>query len=392
MQKNRNLLYVAASSLPFHISGYTSRTHEILKALYHEGYNFSVITRPGYPWDRRDSLAKPIDNSLELDGIFYNYCKNPGGRKIAAHYALTASRKIRDFAIKNNINCIHAASNHINALPALLAAKSMGLRFQYEIRGLWELTRAARIPAYADSPAFLMGLELEEFVSSHADTVFVISRQLGLYVAKRWNISEEKIKLLPNCADVNIIKPDKDIKQIPDLVGYAGSLISYEGLDTLIKAISILHSQNRKIKLMIIGDGEARPELETLVKDLNIQDYVNFIGRMNPEMARKELCKASLICLPRKDFEVCRMITPLKLVEAMALGKAVLCSDLPVFKDELGVLSQGWTFKAGDSKNLAEKLAEKFDRKEELISQGKKLREHVILSRQWNQHIPVIME
>ena len=64
-----NFLYVPASCLPFHISGYTTRTHEILKSLNagFERDNASsdrkkklfVLTRTGYPWDRRDALEYP---------------------------------------------------------------------------------------------------------------------------------------------------------------------------------------------------------------------------------------------------------------------------------------------------------------------------------------------
>ena len=45
--ESNNFLYVAASCLPYHISGYTSRTHEILKALKNQfrNLNLFVLTR-----------------------------------------------------------------------------------------------------------------------------------------------------------------------------------------------------------------------------------------------------------------------------------------------------------------------------------------------------------
>ncbi|MBH0312862.1 glycosyltransferase WbuB, partial [Alcaligenes faecalis] len=48
------MLYVAASALPYHISGYTTRTHAIAQALQEAGGDVCVLTRPGYPWDRKD--------------------------------------------------------------------------------------------------------------------------------------------------------------------------------------------------------------------------------------------------------------------------------------------------------------------------------------------------
>ncbi len=233
---------------------------------------------------------------------------------------------------------------------------------------------------------------MEAFVARNSDKLFVISRQLGLYAMREWNIEESRIRLLPNCVDVERIKPMPEIKVIPDLIGYAGSIMNYEGLDILLEAIAYLNSQNRRVKLMIIGDGEARPALEKLSSDLGLRELVSFAGRLDPESARKKLASASLVCIPRKDFEVCRIITPLKLVEAMALGKAVICPELPVFMDELGELSQGWTFKAGDAKDLAKKIAQKLGQNELLTRQGESLRRHIINKSQWKQYIPALME
>lgn len=390
--RHKSLLYAAASCLPFHISGYTSRTHEILKSLRAAGWEALAATRPGYPWDRRDSLAGTHSAWEETDGIVYNHFARPTRWRHAAHYARSAAETLSDFAVRNHVGRIHAASNHMNALPALLAARSLGLPFQYEIRGLWELTKAARTPSFRDSPAFQMGLALERFTAENADAVFVISKQLCEYIIKNWNIDRKRVKLLPNCADIDRIKPFDDIEPEPGLIGYAGSMISYEGLDILLEALAILRSKKRDAKLMLIGDGEARPELEILSKKLGVDDRVRFIGRLEPEAARGTLARASLVCLPRKDFEVCRLITPLKLVEAMAIGKPVICSDLPVFNDELGELAKGWTFKPGSARDLADKLDEKLFQKRDLALQGALSRKRVIRLRQWKRHIPAIMD
>lgn len=67
---------------------------------------------------------------------------------------IQASRVIADTARIENVSQIHAASNHFNALPALLAARMLGIPFHYEMRGLWELTRASRQPWYENSARF----------------------------------------------------------------------------------------------------------------------------------------------------------------------------------------------------------------------------------------------
>ena len=507
LSKKENFLYVPASCLPYHISGYTTRTHEILKALanaigdisrtniettnsyenvssntanhkFLDGKIF-VLTRTGYPWDRKDSLVYPDagkDYNI-LDGIRYDHLKTPKNSKLTALYAEEASLEFEKYIVKNHISCVHAASNHVNALPALIAAKRLGISFQYEMRGLWELTRISRQPEFAKSHNFKLGLDLEAFVAKHADRVFVISNQLSLYIQKNWGIPKEKIFLLPNCADVDKLKPDTSIeensKEKSDLtiedcdtesallskdlsslssdvnneknsenfinatskivIGYAGSLIVYEGLQTLLKAMDILvNRKNMNIHLNIIGDGEYRNTLEELARSLGLNNNVTFFGRLSPLEAKNKQDECSLICIPREPFEVCQIVPPIKLVEAMAKGKCVVVPDLPVFVDELSIVDNVTNnkaldsnslsisnsnfessskvgsakqlsleelsnndsgcifFRSGNFENLAEVLANHLSNLDELVKRGIKAREYAIKNRQWKMFVPFI--
>ena len=507
LPKEENFLYVPASCLPYHISGYTTRTHEILKALANATGDISrtniettnsyenvssnttnhkfldgkifVLTRTGYPWDRKDSLVYPDagkDYNI-LDGIRYDHLKTPKNSKLTALYAEEASLEFEKYIVKKHISCVHAASNHVNALPALIAAKRLGISFQYEMRGLWELTRISRQPEFAKSHNFKLGLDLEAFVAKHADRVFVISNQLSLYIQKNWGIPKEKIFLLPNCADVDKLKPDTSIeensKEKSDLtiedcdtesallskdlsslssdvnneknsenfiyatskivIGYAGSLIVYEGLQTLLKAMDILvNRKNMNIHLNIIGDGEYRNTLEELARSLGLNNNVTFFGRLSPLEAKNKQDECSLICIPREPFEVCQIVPPIKLVEAMAKGKCVVVPDLPVFVDELSIVDNVTNnkaldsnslsisnsnfessskvgsakqlsleelsnndsgcifFRSGNFENLAEVLANHLSNLDELVKRGIKAREYAIKNRQWKMFVPFI--
>lgn len=412
-----NFLYVPASCLPFHISGYTKRTHEILKSLKtafvrHNEINpdaqqkLFVLTRTGYPWDRLDSLEYPESESNVIDGITYDHLRSPRNFFITAMYVAKASKRIEEYIIKNRISCVHAASNHVNALPALIAAKRLGIPFQYEMRGLWELTRISRDPKFVKSHNFKLGLSLEAMVATNADKVFVISEQLSEYIRNNWKVSPSVIRLLPNCADVEIIKPkDKadNEAEIGNLSGtesndfpngkppvtivYAGSLIVYEGIQTLLKAMSVLvHDEHLQVRLEILGDGEYRKALEYLSAELKLQNHVFFHGMVTPDEAERKQDDCSLVCIPREPFEVCRIVPPIKLVEAMAKEKCVIVPDLPVFRDELGLGDSGCLFfKSGDFHDLARVLKENIYDAEGLREKGRKARQYVINHRQWNQ-------
>lgn len=385
--KPDSLLYVAASVLPYHTSGYTTRTHEIVSALRKAGIQVYVHTRPGYPWDRKDRLCDAASQETVVGDIHYFHTQVPANNRPVLHYALQAVHAITAAAKRHRVAMIHAASNHVNALPALLAARQLGIPFQYEMRGLWELTRISRQPDYEGSQAYKQGLQLERLVAHHADRLFVISRQLCDYVTKNWGINPHRMHLLPNCVDPErfMLADSEEVKK--DTIGYAGSLIGYEGLDTLIEAVSQLIKSGNFIKVNIIGDGESRRQLEEQVQRLNLSEWIHFYGKLAPETAREILGRCALVCIPRKPFKVCEIVPPIKLVEALAMGKPVIVPNLPVFRDELGDTPPGWFFEAGNADDLARVIRDALSDNDQLQTIQTQARKYVLDNRCWQDFV-----
>ena len=408
-----NFLYVPASCLPYHISGYTTRTHEILKSLKsvfdrsnsgssENKKKLFVLTRAGYPWDRKDALKYPVGTDFSiLDDVRYEHIRNPKNNLLTVFYVMRAVAVFEKYIVENKIAVVHAASNHVNALPALIAAKRLGIPFQYEMRGLWELTRISRDPKFEKSHNFKLGLDLESLVATNADKVFVISEQLAEYIKKNWNVSSSAIRLLPNCADVERIKPaaletsrdsnsalpaGKTGEKKTVTIVYAGSLIVYEGIQTLLRALSVLvHDEHLPVRLEILGDGEYRTALESISAELKLEDHVVFLGRVSPEEAKRKQDECSIVCIPREPYDVCKIIPTIKMVEAMAKEKCVIVPDLPVFRDELSLGDSGCLFfKSGDYSDLARVLKENIYDAEGLRERGRKARQYVIDHRRWD--------
>ncbi len=381
------LLYVAASALPYHTSGYTTRTHEVIRAMASAGGRVHALTRPGYPFDRVDRLLDAAGEETQVGEVRYLHTNGPANNRPVLLYAMQGARAIAQWAKQHRVSVIHAASNHVNALPALLAARQLGIPFQYEMRGLWELTRISRMPQYEGRQGFRQGLELEGLVARHADRLFVISGQLGRFARERWGIAEERMFLLPNCVEPErfALPASRGIEH--NTIGYAGSLIAYEGLDTLIDAVAQLRARGAHPNVSIIGDGEARSALEAQVERLGLSEHIRFLGRMSPQNAQETLSRCALVCIPRKPFKVCEIVPPIKLVEAMAMGKPVIVPDLPVFRDEMGARPPGWFFKAGDAADLARVIETALADRAGLAVLGKQAKEYATTQRSWRDFV-----
>jgi glycosyltransferase involved in cell wall biosynthesis len=385
--ESASMLYVAASALPYHTSGYTTRTHEVIRALASVGGRVYALTRPGYPRDREDRLHNAVGDETQVGDVRYLHAAAPPNNRPVLLYALQAAPVVARWARQRRVAVIHAASNHVNALPALLAARQLGIPFQYEMRGLWELTRISREPQYEGRQAFRQGLQLEALVARHADRVFVISEQLRRFARDHWGIPEERMFLLPNCVDPERFVPLMAQAIEPGTIGYAGSLIGYEGLDTLIEAVGRLARQKYSLTLNIVGEGEARPALEAQVQRLGLSRQIRFFGRVTPQEALETISRCALVCLPRKPFKVCEIVPPIKLVEALAMGKPVIVPDLPVFRDEMGANPAGWFFKADDPADLARVIEAALADREALSALGKRAREYAIEHRSWRDFV-----
>lgn len=382
-----SLLYVAASALPYHTSGYTTRTHEVIHALRAAGAEVRALTRPGYPWDRQDRTCDAEGLETTVDDVQYLHVPAPANNRPALQFALQAAPVIAAEAARYRASAIHAASNHVNALPALLAARQLGVPFFYEMRGLWELTRVSRMPEFEGTQAYRQGLDLEGLVARHADRLFVISDQLGRYAAARWGVAAERMALLPNCVNPKRFAAARADEVESRSIGYAGSLICYEGLDTLLEAVAGLARRGVAVRVNIVGEGEARAELEAQAERLGVTDRVRFHGRLAPEAAREVIRGSALVCLPRRPFEVCRIVPPIKMVEAMAMAKPVIVPDLPVFRDELGPDPAGWFFRAGDAADLADVIEAAFADGAALAAQGAKARDYATTRRNWATYV-----
>lgn len=62
-------------------------------------------------------------------------------------------------------------------------------------------------------------------------------------------------------------------------IAFIGRLSYVKGVDYLIKAFDLVQKKYKKVYLNIIGDGEERKELCSLVHDLNLSGNVKFVGR-----------------------------------------------------------------------------------------------------------------
>ncbi len=122
--------------------------------------------------------------------------------------------------------------------------------------------------------------------------------------------------------DFNI---DEFVKDDEQLLVYAGTLEKYQGIDILVNSMKYVTEENNKVKLLIAGGTQEQVnEYSKLSKNLGIESYVKFTGRVPQQFAKEFTAKADILLSPRSDGTN----TPLKIYEQLASGKPLVATRI----------------------------------------------------------------
>ncbi|MGB4028011.1 MAG: glycosyltransferase family 4 protein [Acetomicrobium sp.] len=171
---------------------------------------------------------------------------------------------------------------------------------------------------------------------NNAAVVLAVSKTLA---GKLMTYSDRKrIEVIPNMVDTGFfVFPPVPRKVSPFCFLTVARLNPKKGLDLLIKAFARAFSQENDVFLEIGGDGEQRAELESLVKNLRLNERVSFLGELSLEQVREAMWHANAFVLPSyvETFGVV-------LIEAMATGLPVIATACggpeEIIKPDTGLL------------------------------------------------------
>lgn len=369
---DRKVFYLLHNSLPYHSAGYSIRTHGLLSELSRRGYKMEGVTRLGYPYDMPglDSLP-PIGRSDVVDKVRYSRLTVEPSRELKRPlhgYIQRYSRTLEEYAMEKRPALIHGASNHWNGLAAVNVANKLGIPSVYEIRGLWEVTRASREPSWAYSEGHQLIVRMEADAAAAATRVFTITGALREEMIHR-GVDPAKITVIPNGVDTaRFIPQQRDPGLVDELgikdevvIGYVGSVLDYEGIGLILEAAYVLRRERNDFKILIVGDG---PELEKFKRsalERGQQSYVIFTGRVPHDQVNRYYSLIDITPFPRLPLAVCEMVSPLKPFEAMAMGKAVVASNVSALAEIVNDGVTGLLHKKGDPTHLAVQLRSLLD-------------------------------
>lgn len=230
---------------------------------------------------------------------------------------------------------VHAHHPAYVGRPAREAARRHGLPFVYEVRcfnGDYDLD--ARNPYYLLRGHRQNALELA--LCRSADAVVTISDGLAARLAEG-GVPRERVTVVRNAVDTAMWQPT--VRTPPTAgrltVGYATTFEAMEGLDTLVEAVAAVRDRLPGLRVILAGAGRDWDRIRGLVDDAGLADVIELPGFLRLPELRALYAELDLFVVPRRAAAVATDTTPLKPLEALAVGLPVLATDLPALRELL---------------------------------------------------------
>jgi len=368
------ICYILHNSLPYSSGGYATRSHGMASGLREAGFEVLSMTRPGFPVDTvKELVESEIPQEDLIDGIRYLRTTSPLRTSLKfTEYTAAAAEVLQDKFRELKPEFVMAASNYVNALPALLAARSLGIPFFYEVRGLWEITKSSREPEYSKVAHFGASKMLEGIICQEAHHVFTLTEAMREEIISR-GANRATIDLLPNSCDLSKFKPTKadnvlraqlNFPNSVPVIGYVGSFVDYEGLEDLVKACGQVKRRGIDFRLLLVGNentsgsgaGAISAKISEIVDEEELGEWICMPGRVPYEEVERYYSLLDICPFPRKPWPVCEMVSPMKPLEALAMEKAVVVSGVRALAEIIEHESTGLVFEKGNIQSLADAL------------------------------------
>ena len=174
---------------------------------------------------------------------------------------------------------------------------------------------------------------LEKLTYASSDVVMATNESYKALAVSRGKLDPEDVFVVRNGPDLDTFRPVPAKPALkygkPYLVGYVGTMSIQEGLDILLDVALHIKKQGRSdIHFTCVGGGPGLAGLRQLTKEKDLEDTVNFTGRISDQELLDVLSTADVCVNPDKPCEMNDISTMIKIMEYMALGKPIVQFDL----------------------------------------------------------------
>jgi glycosyltransferase involved in cell wall biosynthesis len=171
-----------------------------------------------------------------------------------------------------------------------------------------------------------------------ANKVVAVSEALKQHLVADLGIPSEKIVVVTNGVDVELFSQEFDQGRIRrqyglgsgPIIAFVGSFKPWHGVDLLVSGYKLVQSRFPDSQLVLVGDGVGRDNLAKTIADNGLKERITLSGQLARDQVAAILSIADVVAAPYPYTHTEIVGTPLKLLEYMAAGKAIVASTAPI--------------------------------------------------------------
>ncbi len=266
---------------------------------------------------RAEGLSTPPERTIVLNdrpvtGRLAELCYKATG------FSPRLDREVR--ALQPKLIHAHFGSNGVMALPL---ARRLRLPLVVTFHGYDATTHDEHLLASGSLRNRRLVTRRPQLIASGA-LFIAVSEHIRQQLLKK-GFAPDQVVTHYNGIDTQAFSPAPQSQQ-EGLVLFIGRLVEKKGGEYLLRAMQEVRAQVRGARLVMIGDGPLRGELERLAGELKLD--CRFVGRQSPAEVRRWLAAAQVFCVPSVTAENGDSEgLPTVLLEALAMGLPVVATD-----------------------------------------------------------------
>ncbi|WP_206425319.1 glycosyltransferase [Staphylospora marina] len=237
--------------------------------------------------------------------------------------------------------------------------------------------------------------EMEIKAYRDCDVLVAVSRPLKEQIVERLHIDPDKILVVPNGVDTHFYRPQEGESRDSDMftVGFVGSILAWQGLDHLIRAVGELREEGIDVRVIIVGDGLVKAELEEMTREAGLADRITFTGRVPADEVPAWISRFDVGFSGQVDLKTQKMYhSPLKIYEYMSMAKPVVASAHDDARMLIEGKETGFLFRPGDVEDLKGALKRAISSRDRLPEMGRTAREEILNNHSWDARVRGMIE
>jgi len=232
------------------------------------------------------------------------------------------------------------------------------------IKSTWDLRGPKLIDYFIRNPYLLK--KLEKFILPLFEKIIVVSELSKKRISSF--TSKEKIYVIGNVPLINhkldfntkFYKKNSIIGNVIRLI-YVGFVEAHRGLDTVIKAVSLLMKDGKKIEFNIIGTGTYLKILENMAFKFNVQENIKFLGWIDHLAVYDYIEKSDIGIIPHYVTNHTNTTIPNKIFDYMIKKKPVIATQSEALKNIILECNCGIIYNDKSEENLKDVINKMFN-------------------------------